>query len=73
MHVILTQSANTFLGAVIIQQFPKGGQSFIITLSHTNHLPSYKASHSASIIASIMHPRPTKMLMWQLIKEERDN
>jgi hypothetical protein len=30
-----------------------------------------KASHSASIIASIMHIGPTKMLMWQLIKEER--
>jgi hypothetical protein len=30
-----------------------------------------KASHSASIIASIMHIDPIKMLIWQLIKEER--
>jgi hypothetical protein len=29
-----------------------------------------QASHSASIIASIMQTRPTNMLMWQLINEE---
>jgi hypothetical protein len=33
----------------------------------------FQASHSASILASIMHLRPTKMLMWHLIKEERDD
>jgi hypothetical protein len=32
-----------------------------------------KASYSASIIASIMQTRPTKMLTWQLINEERGN
>jgi hypothetical protein len=33
----------------------------------------YKVSHSASIIASIMQTRPTKLLMWQLINEERED
>jgi hypothetical protein len=31
-----------------------------------------KSSHNASITASIMQFRPTKILMWQLIKEERE-
>jgi hypothetical protein len=33
----------------------------------------HKASHSASMIGSIMQTRPTKLLMWQLINEERED
>jgi hypothetical protein len=32
-----------------------------------------QASHSANILASIMHLMPTKMLTWHLIKEERED
>jgi hypothetical protein len=37
------------------------------------HYERPKASHSASIIASIMQTSSTKMLIWQLINEERED
>jgi hypothetical protein len=37
----------------------------------TPHYEQPKANHSASIIGSIMQTRLTKLLMWQLINEER--
>jgi hypothetical protein len=46
-----------------ITQFWGSGQYY--------HVNFYQASHSGSILGSIMQSRPTKMMMWQVINEER--